>query len=162
MSKRPSPSVGEAASSSSRPPRNKIVRRAKTSPTDLSEKSAAERNSEWESTAGTILRVELRNFMCHQHLVYEPNQRLNFLSGANGSGKSAVLAAILFGLGGSARTAERGRSNAAFIRTGQPSASVDITLSNEGEYAYRQARYGSAITINRTITAKSGSYKCVY
>ena len=87
--------------------------------------------------------------MCHQFFTYTPNLRLNFLSGANGSGKSAVMTAIIFALGGSARTSERGSSNKAFIRTGQTSASVEIALCNEGEYAFRPDVYGNMIRINR-------------
>ena len=65
-----------------------------------------------------------------------------------------VLAAIVFGLGGSARTANRGNTNKSFIRclpgvvvkqwnflplcrTGQTSAVVEIRLDNTGDRAYR-------------------------
>ena len=47
--------------------------------------------------------------------------------------QSAVLTAIVFGLGGSARTSNRGTANKGFIRNGQNSATVEITLSNEGK-----------------------------
>ena len=63
--------------------------------------------------------------------------RLNFLVGVNGSGKSAVLTAIVFALGGSARTANRGTSNKTFIRTGQTSATVEVKLCNVGAYEYK-------------------------
>jgi len=66
-----------------------------------------------------------------------PNQRLNFLCGENGSGKSAVLTAIVFGLGGTARMSSRGTTNKAFIRTHQTSATVEIALANVGEHSYR-------------------------
>ena len=42
---------------------------------------------EWHSNAGMITRVLLKNFMCHGELDYRPTERLNFLHGANGSGK---------------------------------------------------------------------------
>lgn len=53
----------------------------------------------WDAQAGCILRVRLKNFMNHAEYEYSPTQRLNFINGSNGSGKSAVLTAIVFGLG---------------------------------------------------------------
>lgn len=102
----------------------------------------------------------MKNFMCHGELDYRPTERLNFLNGANGSGKSAVLSAIVFGLGGSARMSNRGSANKGFIRTGQNSAAVEITLNNKGEDAYRPEVYGNSITVVRNITASGhGAYK---
>jgi chromosome segregation ATPase len=96
-----------------------------------------------------ITKLVLRNCMCHQSFVYEPILRLNFLAGANGSGLSAILTAVLFGLGGTARQSDRGSNNKAFIRTGQASASVEVHLYNEGEYTYRPQHYGKTIRIMR-------------
>jgi hypothetical protein len=53
----------------------------------------------WDAQAGCILRVRLKNFMNHAEYEYNPTERLNFINGSNGSGKSAVLTAIVFGLG---------------------------------------------------------------
>ena len=49
--------------------------------------------------AGRIIKVRLKNFMNHAEFDYKPTERLNFLNGSNGSGKSAILTAIVFGLG---------------------------------------------------------------
>jgi len=113
----------------------------------------------WDIRAGMILEVNLRNFMCHETFSYKPNQRLNFLCGVNGSGKSAVLTAIVFGLGGTARMASRGSSNKGFIRTGQSSATVEIRLCNQGEDRYRPEIYGNSIVVVRTVTNSSSTYK---
>jgi len=113
----------------------------------------------WEKKAGMILEVKLRNFMCHESFSYTPNQRINFLAGENGSGKSAVLTAIVFGLGGSARTSNRGSSNKGFIRTGQNSALVEIKLCNVGERCYKPDLYGESITVCRSVTQSSSTYK---
>lgn len=104
-----------------------------------------------------ILEVHLKNFMCHQEFRYRPNQCLNFLCGDNGSGKSAVLTAVVFALGGSARMANRGSSNKGFIRTGQSQATVEVKLYNKGENSYRPDIYGDVIHIVRTVTAAGGS-----
>ena len=70
-----------------------------------------------------------------------------------------MLAAIVFGLGGSARTASRGNTNKAFIRTGQTSAVVEIKLDNTGDRAYRSDLYGESITVVRSVTNSSSTYK---
>ena len=49
----------------------------------------------WRHPTGRIEYVKMHNFMCHAQFVYKPTGRINFLSGANGSGKSAILAALL-------------------------------------------------------------------
>ena len=47
--------------------------------------------------------------------------------------QSAILSAIVFALGGNARMSNRGTANKGFVRSGQNSASVEITLFNEGK-----------------------------
>lgn len=44
-------------------------------------------------------RIFLKNFMCHEELNVHFNPRINFVSGRNGSGKSAVLLGLALGLG---------------------------------------------------------------
>lgn len=44
--------------------------------------------------AGMILKVHMENFMCHSKFTITLGKMLNFITGANGSGKSAVVAAI--------------------------------------------------------------------
>lgn len=48
--------------------------------------------------------------MCHSNLVIDFHSRVNFLVGSNGSGKSAVLAALVLGLGGKAKDTNRSSS----------------------------------------------------
>lgn len=51
--------------------------------------------------------VKLINFMCHKHFEINFNPRINFISGCNGSGKSAIQTAMVIGLGGMASKTNR-------------------------------------------------------
>ena len=51
-------------------------------------RKAPEPDTVLEHGNGTILKVRVTNFMCHQHLEVELGPRINFIVGENGSGKS--------------------------------------------------------------------------
>ncbi|XP_058980597.1 structural maintenance of chromosomes protein 6 [Musca domestica] len=111
-----------------------------------------------DKRCGKILLMHLTNFMCHSNLTVEFHSRVNFLVGSNGSGKSAILAALVLGLGGSAKTTNRSRSAKAFIKNGETSAKIEIVLANDGAQPYEPDIYGDKIIIVRTISLSSGSY----
>ena len=52
---------------------------------------APRNQTSWTKFPGIITRVYMKNFMCHAQLDYRPTERLNFLHGANGSGKVSVM-----------------------------------------------------------------------
>ncbi|KAJ7341459.1 hypothetical protein JRQ81_005573 [Phrynocephalus forsythii] len=110
---------------------------------------------------GIIESIKLKNFMCHSMLgPFEFGSNVNFIVGNNGSGKSAVLTALIVGLGGKALVTNRGTSLKVFVKNGQSSADVTITLRNRGEDAFKPEQYGSSITINQHITLEGHrSYK---
>ncbi|XP_053671716.1 structural maintenance of chromosomes protein 6 [Anopheles nili] len=109
---------------------------------------------------GKVLKVVLKNFMCHPHLAVEFNKRANLLVGKNGSGKSAILAAMTVGLGCSATQTNRCNSLKDLIKHGETQAVIEIHLENAGFDAYDKERYGSRIICERMISATSGgSYK---
>lgn len=60
-----------------------------------------------DAVAGKILHISLKNFMCHGDFKLDFNQRMNFILGHNGSGKSGILTAIIIGLGGTAKATNR-------------------------------------------------------
>ena len=64
-----------------------------------------ERTEDFE--AGQILSVYMEDFMCHRKHTSTFGRHLTFLNGQNGSGKSAVIAAIQLCLGATARRAGR-------------------------------------------------------
>ncbi|XP_044253818.1 structural maintenance of chromosomes protein 6 [Tribolium madens] len=107
--------------------------------------------------AGTIIRMALKNFMCHSLLEVDLNENVTIIIGRNGSGKSAILTALVVGLGGRASLTNRGNSIKSFIKAGKASGSVEIELHNVGSMAYRPNVYGDKITIIRNLTASGGS-----
>lgn len=113
---------------------------------------------------GQILSVEAEDFMCHKKFTIKFNRNVNFVTGANGSGKSAIVAAIQLCLGASAKTTGRGSSARSFIRDGTKNnhCIVRVTLRNQGQDTYRPDLYGGTITIERKITKKGVStYKII-
>jgi hypothetical protein len=101
--------------------------------------------------AGIISRIYMENFMCHRRLTVNLCRNVNFIHGENGSGKSAILAAIQICLGAGARRTKE------LIRKGSNSHCViQVTLMNGGSDGYQQEKYGDTITVERTIALRGG------
>lgn len=110
--------------------------------------------------SGKINKMILRNFMCHSNLVMEFHKNSNLLIGNNGSGKSAVLTALIVGLGSKSSATNRCTNIAQLIKRGESSGSVVIHLSNTCEQSYDRATYGNEIIVQRTFSQDgSSSYK---
>lgn len=102
--------------------------------------------------AGTILRIKLENFMCHSGLTIDFTDRVNFITGQNGSGKSAILTALCVAFGSKARGTQRATSLKDFIKNGCSHALVVVEMNNEGIDAFKPDDYGRKIIIERRIT----------
>ncbi|KAF0751532.1 structural maintenance of chromosomes protein 6 [Aphis craccivora] len=112
---------------------------------------------------GSIKSITLENFMCHSNFHLTLNPRINFISGLNGSGKSAIQTALVVGFGARASTTNRASSLKSLIKYGQPSATITITIANSGEGndcgPYKPEVYGKQITIVRQITESTTTIK---
>ncbi|KPJ12169.1 Structural maintenance of chromosomes protein 6 [Papilio machaon] len=106
---------------------------------------------------GSIHSIHVRNFFCHENLEINLNRNVNFIVGRNGSGKSAILTALVVGLGGRASATNRGNNLHSFIKKGSNSATVEIKIKNSSPKAYKHDIYGDYITIVRNINASGGS-----
>lgn len=100
--------------------------------------------------------------MCHKNLSVDFNPKTNLVIGENGSGKSAILTAMIVGLGAKANVTNRSSSIKDLVRMGQPRASIEITISNDGEDAFQPEIYGNQITVVRQISSAGAStYKLI-
>ena len=103
------------------------------------------------------VRYSPTHFMCHKKLEIKLGRRINFINGANGSGKSAILAAMQICLGASAKQTHRGNKLGDLVREGSDAtAEVVVKLVNEGTDAFRHETYGDTIGIRRRFGKKGG------
>ena len=110
---------------------------------------------------GHVKRIEVANFMCHKHMTMDFCPHVTFISGTNGSGKSASLQALQCSLGVNATKHGKNAGLSKLIRTGAEEAIVRVTIWNRPteEYdAYKYEDYGDFITIERRIAPKSMSW----
>ncbi|XP_047116352.1 structural maintenance of chromosomes protein 5 [Schistocerca piceifrons] len=77
---------------------------------------------------GIIERITLKNFMTFEDVEVKPHKNLNVIIGPNGSGKSTIVSAIILGLGGKLKLADRGSSLASYIKIGCKEAKIEIEL----------------------------------
>lgn len=103
--------------------------------------------------SGQIFRVHVEDFMNHPKFTVNFRRHVNFINGINGSGKSAVVAAIQLCLGGSAKNTGRGNCIGSFVREGCQSgqALIQIILHNDGLDPFYPELYGNKIYIEKKI-----------
>lgn len=66
--------------------------------------------------------------MTFEDVEVRPHKNLNVIIGPNGSGKSTIVSAIILGLGGKLKLADRGSSLASYIKIGCKEAKIEIEL----------------------------------
>ena len=111
-----------------------------------------------ESEVGIVEEVHMENFMCHRNLTVTLGAHFNVVTGKNGSGKSAILAALQICLGGSTLATGRAGKMAEMVtkHSGAQYAIVRVKLRNQGEDAHDFDTYGNSIYIERKILARGG------
>ncbi|XP_076932337.1 structural maintenance of chromosomes protein 6B-like [Bidens hawaiensis] len=107
--------------------------------------------------AGIVTKIRVENFMCHSHMEIDMGDRVNFITGQNGSGKSAILTALCIGFGCRAKSTDRATTMKEFIKTGCSYALVHLEIKNQGEDAFKHDLYGDLIILERRITESSST-----
>lgn len=95
--------------------------------------------------------------MCHSNLEIELGEWVNFITGQNGSGKSAILTALCIAFGCRAKGTQRASTMKDFIKTGCSYALVHVEIKNQGEDAFKPEIYGDVIILERRITDSTSS-----
>ncbi|EGD82098.1 hypothetical protein PTSG_02778 [Salpingoeca rosetta] len=109
--------------------------------------------------SGIVKALHLVNFMCHRMLEIKFADNINFINGVNGSGKSAILSALVLGLGAQPTNTGRGSTNvSSFIRNGARDATIRVSMKNSGSEAFKPEIYGDVIHVERVITKKGSTY----
>lgn len=80
------------------------------------------------SGAGKIYSIYLKNFTTHAETTVLPGQELNILIGPNGTGKSAIVAAIIIGMGGSTKILSEHNKLSDYVKNGKERATIRIVL----------------------------------
>ncbi|XP_046969883.1 structural maintenance of chromosomes protein 6 [Vanessa cardui] len=108
---------------------------------------------------GLIQTIQVKNFLCHDNLIIDLHKsNIHWVYGRNGSGKSAILTALIVGLGGKAAATRRGNNIQSFIKKGCNYATIEIKIKNSTNKSYNHDRYGDHITVIRKITTAGSSY----
>jgi len=104
------------------------------------------------SESGKIVSIRCENFMCHSLLELTLGDRVNFITGQNGSGKSAVITALQICLGMNAKKTQRADKLSSLIKQGSHGdATVRIKIANKGPGSFKHHLFGDHITVERTI-----------
>ncbi|KAL1408182.1 hypothetical protein Q8F55_004987 [Vanrija albida] len=110
-----------------------------------------------QDPSGTLKSITLTNFMSHANTTVDFASKLNFLVGANGSGKSAILTAIAVVFGAKATVTGRGQGVKDLIMRGRNKAGIKVVIDNRGPGAFKPDVYGSRIIIERSIHSSGAS-----
>ncbi|WUR03146.1 structural maintenance of chromosomes protein [Vairimorpha necatrix] len=103
-----------------------------------------------------ILRLELINFMCHDHILINFEKQFTCIGGRNGSGKSAIMISLGILFGQRSSNLERGNSFRNLIKTGEQYFIIKCVLNNTKKFEYDF--FGDFIYIEKRVTIKNSTF----
>uniref|UniRef100_A0A182PUN3 Structural maintenance of chromosomes protein 5 n=1 Tax=Anopheles epiroticus TaxID=199890 RepID=A0A182PUN3_9DIPT len=90
-----------------------------------------------QSIVGKIASVSLQNFVTYDSVVLYPDEYLNIILGPNGTGKSAIVAGIVLGMGGNCKLLSRCDNIDSYIKNGKESATIRISIYCDSQRSVR-------------------------
>lgn len=117
--------------------------------------------------AGKIKSIWVKNFVTYDECVMHPTEYLNIIIGPNGTGKSTLVAAIVLGMGGSAKLLARSSAIQEYIKNGQTEAMViiDIYINNQRETRKFMRQFDSEgksdFKINGVVVTHKAYMQCI-
>ncbi|KAF8266427.1 P-loop containing nucleoside triphosphate hydrolase protein [Lactarius quietus] len=80
---------------------------------------------------GSIVRVQLHNFLTYDHVEFRPGPHLNMIIGPNGTGKSSIACAIALGLNWPPSILGRASELNSFVKIGATDGYIEIELKGK-------------------------------
>ncbi|CAO1426736.1 unnamed protein product [Diamesa hyperborea] len=99
---------------------------------------------------GKIKSVALKDFITYDCLKYYPGDYLNVIIGANGTGKSTIVAGIILGCGGSQKLLSRSKDISEYIKNGKHKARIEIEIASDDK--------DGVVTFHRAFERKSKEF----
>jgi chromosome segregation ATPase len=106
-----------------------------------------------------LISVNMRNFMCHRNFTQHFYSGVNYITGENGSGKSAVIVALSAALGANFNKIGKGDDISNLIGTAEPIAVVTVTLRNDPSNPRHCDKYKNPVVIERTLVRRGEAGK---
>ncbi|KAG2042040.1 P-loop containing nucleoside triphosphate hydrolase protein [Suillus americanus] len=98
---------------------------------------------------GSIVRIQLHNFLTYDWVEFRPGPYLNMILGPNGTGKSSIACAICLGLNWPPSILGRANEISSFVKHGKENGYIEIELKG--------AKGQKNLVIRRNLSAKSKS-----
>jgi structural maintenance of chromosomes protein 6 len=97
--------------------------------------------------------------MCHRNFTQNFYAGVNYITGENGSGKSAVIVALSAALGANFNKIGKGDDVSNLIGTAEPIAVVTVTLRNDPRNPRHCDKYNNPVVIERTLVRRGEAGK---
>jgi chromosome segregation ATPase len=98
--------------------------------------------------------VNMQNFMCHRNFTQNFYSGVNYITGENGSGKSAVIVAISAALGANFSKIGKGDDVSSCIGTADPISVITVVLRNDPLNPRHCNKYGNPVVVERTLVRR--------